>query len=35
LSLNGSISLIDKKLKLKIINEDTYLILEKLLSKIQ
>lgn len=32
---NESILLIDKKLKLKIINEDIYLILEKILNKIK
>jgi hypothetical protein len=34
LKLNGSITVIDKKLRLKVIPEDIYLILEKIISKI-
>lgn len=34
-SLNDSINLIDKKLKIKIISEDIYLIIEKILNKMQ
>jgi hypothetical protein len=35
LSLNGSISVVDKKLRLQVIPEDIYLILEKVISKIR
>lgn len=35
LSLNGSMTIIDKKLRFKIIAEDIYLIIEKLLMKIK
>lgn len=35
LNLNGSISVVDKKLRLKVIPEDIYLILEKIILKIR
>jgi hypothetical protein len=35
LSQNGSISVIDKKLRLKLIPEDIYLIIDKLITKLQ